>query len=188
MPDRAWERGLHQMIEAKEGLELSGQRETLARITYQRFFRRYLRLAGMTGTATEVAAEIGRVYGLPVVRVPLHRPSRGATLRRALPARRGGEVAGRGRDVRHAWRCEQRPAGADRHAHGARRRRNCRRVLAARGIAHVVLNAKQDRDEAADHRAAPAQPRRGHGGHQHGRARHRHRARAGRGASAAACT
>jgi preprotein translocase subunit SecA len=46
-----WERGLHQMIEAKEGLDASGERVTLARITYQRFFRRYLRLAGMTGTA-----------------------------------------------------------------------------------------------------------------------------------------
>jgi preprotein translocase subunit SecA len=74
MPDRAWERGLHQMIEAKEGVALTGRRETLARITYQRLFRRYLRIGGMTGTATEVASEIGRTYGLSVVRAPLHRP------------------------------------------------------------------------------------------------------------------
>jgi preprotein translocase subunit SecA len=46
MADRSWERGLHQMVEAKEGLEISGRQETLARISYQRFFRRYLRLAG----------------------------------------------------------------------------------------------------------------------------------------------
>ncbi|HSN33981.1 MAG TPA: DEAD/DEAH box helicase, partial [Ideonella sp.] len=69
MPDRAWERGLHQMIEAKEGVTLTGRRDTLARITYQRLFRRYLRLCGMTGTAAEVASEIGRTYGLSVVRV-----------------------------------------------------------------------------------------------------------------------
>ena len=48
MPDRSWERGLHQMIEVKEGCEITGQRETLARISYQRFFRRYVRLSGMT--------------------------------------------------------------------------------------------------------------------------------------------
>lgn len=52
MPDRSWQAGLHQMIEAKEGVEITGQKETLARITYQRFFRRYVRLAGMTGTGT----------------------------------------------------------------------------------------------------------------------------------------
>src|SRR5262249_10260678 len=47
MPDRTWQHGMHQMIEAKEGCEISGQHNTLARVTYQRFFRRYLRLCGM---------------------------------------------------------------------------------------------------------------------------------------------
>jgi preprotein translocase subunit SecA len=75
MADRSWELGLHQLIETKEGLALSGSKETLARISYQRFFRRYLRLAGMSGTAREVAAELAGVYGLQVVRVPPHRPS-----------------------------------------------------------------------------------------------------------------
>jgi len=50
MPDRSWEHGLHQLIETKEGLAMTQPRETISRITYQRFFRRYLRLAGMTGT------------------------------------------------------------------------------------------------------------------------------------------
>ena len=76
MADRSWERGLHQMIEAKEGVELTARRDTLARITYQRLFRRYLRLAGMTGTGKEVAPEIWSIYRLPFVRVPLNRPSR----------------------------------------------------------------------------------------------------------------
>ena len=74
MADRSWERGLHQMVEAKEGLEISGRQETLARISYQRFFRRYLRLAGMTGTAREVAGELWAVYGLDTVRIPTNRP------------------------------------------------------------------------------------------------------------------
>ena len=75
MPDRAWERGLQQMIEYKEGCEISDQQETLARISYQRFFRRYLHLCGMSGTAREVADELWSVYRLPVVSVPTHLPS-----------------------------------------------------------------------------------------------------------------
>jgi preprotein translocase subunit SecA len=74
MPDRSWEQGLHQLIELKEGCELTQRREPLAKISYQRFFRRYLRLAGMTGTAREVAGELWSVYHLPTLRVPTHRP------------------------------------------------------------------------------------------------------------------
>jgi preprotein translocase subunit SecA len=74
LPDRSWERGLHQLIEIKEGCDLTGEHRTLARITYQRFFRRYLSLSGITGTAKEVAPELHAVYGLRVVRIPTHRP------------------------------------------------------------------------------------------------------------------
>ena len=74
MADRSWERGLHQMIETKEGCDISGRQETLARISYQKFFRRYLRLAGMTGTAHEVTRELSIVYQLNVVRIPTNRP------------------------------------------------------------------------------------------------------------------
>jgi preprotein translocase subunit SecA len=74
MADRAWERGLHQMIECKENVELTSNRETLARISYQRFFRRYLRLGGMSGTLEEVGGELWSVYGLGVVAVPTNRP------------------------------------------------------------------------------------------------------------------
>ncbi|MGD8407694.1 MAG: preprotein translocase subunit SecA [Thiohalophilus sp.] len=76
MADRTWERGLHQMIETKEDCELTGSKETLARISYQRFFRRYLRLAGMSGTAHEVMGELATVYGLHMARIPPHRPSK----------------------------------------------------------------------------------------------------------------
>ncbi len=74
MPDRSWERGLHQLIEIKEGCEMTRQKETQARISYQRFFRRYLHLAGMTGTAREVAGELWSIYRLRVVTIPTNRP------------------------------------------------------------------------------------------------------------------
>ena len=146
MPDRAWEQGLHQMIECKEGVPLTGRRETLARITYQRLFRRYLRLSGMTGTATEVAAEIGRTYRLPVMRVPLHRPSR----RRDLGLQCLRDSADKWRAVADAVATvaleQQRPVLIGTRTVKASEQLSA--VLAARGISHVVLNAKQDRDEA----------------------------------------
>ena len=74
MEDRSWERGLHQFIELKEGCEMTTIRETLARISYQRFFRKYKLLAGMTGTAREVAEELYYVYGLKVITVPTNEP------------------------------------------------------------------------------------------------------------------
>jgi preprotein translocase subunit SecA len=83
MPDRSWERGLHQLVQVKEGVGVTFETQTLARITFQRFFARYCRLSGMTGTALEAAKEIAQVYGLSVLRVPPHQPSR----RFALPAR-----------------------------------------------------------------------------------------------------
>ena len=81
MPDRSWERGLHQMVEMKEGCPISDDKETLARISYQRFFRRYLKLGGMTGTVNRVEHEMVRVYRLPMVRIPTHKPCLRKTLR-----------------------------------------------------------------------------------------------------------
>jgi preprotein translocase subunit SecA len=74
MPDRSWEAGLHQMIEEKEGCEQTGQNQTIARISYQKFFSRYLKISGMTGTALEVAGEFLSNYGLSVQQVPTHKP------------------------------------------------------------------------------------------------------------------
>ena len=74
MPGRTWREGLHQAVEAKEGLPVSAPSETLARISFQRFFRFYQQLAGMTGTAMEAAGELWQVYRLPVVTIPTHRP------------------------------------------------------------------------------------------------------------------
>src|SRR5262249_3961922 len=73
MSDRSWEHGLHQLIEVKEQCPVTARHEPLARISYQRFFRRYLRLGGMTGTARETAGELWSVYRLAVVAVPTNR-------------------------------------------------------------------------------------------------------------------
>ena len=76
MPDRFWSDGLHQMIEHKEGCAQSQRRTTIARMTYQRFFRRYRLLGGMSGTLRPVARELWRVYKLPVVSIPTAKPIR----------------------------------------------------------------------------------------------------------------
>ncbi len=73
MPDRTWRDGLHQAIEAKEDLEIHLPRETLARISFQRFFRLYGKLSGMTGTAAEIRNEFWQIYRLPVVVIPPRR-------------------------------------------------------------------------------------------------------------------
>ncbi len=74
MPMRTWRQGLHQIIEAKEGLEISGPSETLARTSFQAFFRKYQRLAGASGTLREAAAEIWHTYAAPFVSIPRHLP------------------------------------------------------------------------------------------------------------------
>ena len=83
MPNRSWEGGLHQLIETKEDCELTSENEVLGRISYQRFFRRYLALSGMTGTANEAIAEFWTVYRRDVVRIA---PNKKTQLR-ALPTR-----------------------------------------------------------------------------------------------------
>jgi preprotein translocase subunit SecA len=76
MADRSWSDGLHQLVEAKESCEITGRKLPIARMTYQRFFRRYRQLAGMTGTAREVVAELRSVYGLQFVEIPTNLPLR----------------------------------------------------------------------------------------------------------------
>jgi preprotein translocase subunit SecA len=145
MADRSWERGLHQMVEAKEGLEISGRQETLARISYQRFFRRYLRLAGMTGTAREVAGELWAVYGLNTVRIPTNRPQarkiHGDLLYPTSRAKwqaiaaQVAELHKSGRPVLVGTRS----VADSEHLSG---------LLSEAGIQHSVLNARQNRTEA----------------------------------------
>ena len=145
MPDRSWEFGLHQMVEVKEGCEVTGVRDSLARITYQRFFRRYLRLGAMSGTAREVAAELWSVYGLRVVEVPSHKPSR----RSAGPVRvyptaeaRWAAVVARARLLHNQQQpvlIGTRTVAASEHLSD---------LLTRAGLVHEALNARQDRREA----------------------------------------
>ncbi|MBM4409347.1 MAG: preprotein translocase subunit SecA, partial [Chloroflexi bacterium] len=74
MPGRRWSEGLHQAIEAKEGLRVQRESVTLATITFQNYFRLYDKLAGMTGTAMTEAEEFHKIYKLEVVAIPTHRP------------------------------------------------------------------------------------------------------------------
>jgi len=74
MPGRRWSDGLHQAIEAKEGVKIERESQTLATITFQNYFRMYKKLAGMTGTADTEAAEFGKIYNLDVTIIPTNRP------------------------------------------------------------------------------------------------------------------
>lgn len=145
MADRSWSEGLHQLVEVKEGCEVTSRKLPVARMTYQRFFRRYRRLAGMTGTAREVTREFWNVYRLPVVRMPTNRP---------LRRRRLGTWICRSADEK--WnRIVQRTAELNRQGRpvliGTRSvvaSETVSECLSEAGLEHVVLNANQDRNEA----------------------------------------
>jgi len=74
MPGRRWSEGLHQAVEAKEGVPIQNESQTLASITFQNYFRTYNKLSGMTGTADTEAFELQQIYGLEVVVIPTHNP------------------------------------------------------------------------------------------------------------------
>ena len=145
-PGRVWSRGLHGLVELKEGCRPSPGTETLAQITFQRFFPRYHRLGGMSGTLREARGELREVYGLDVVcipsRVPGSRKSLPSRLYGAKPAlwdavtRRVGEIRRQGRPVLIGT-----ASVAESEALSA--------CLAEAGIAHAVLNARFDAEEAA---------------------------------------
>ncbi len=146
MADRSWEMGLHQLIEAKENVTLTGEREPLAKISYQSFFRRYLKLAGMSGSLEEVAAELWNVYRLHTVTIPTHRPCARRRLRdRYLSTAeakwecvvaRASTLHAAGRPVLIGTRSVATSEELSRH-------------LSAHGLPHQVLNARQDAEEAA---------------------------------------
>ncbi|MDA0822663.1 MAG: prepilin peptidase [Proteobacteria bacterium] len=145
MADRSWENGLHQMVEAKESVTITGEREAIAKISYQDFFRRYLHLAGMTGTAADVKDELQTIYRLDVQRVPTNRPLQ----RQYLPDRffltqnekwlavtaRVKALNANGRPILVGTRSVADSESLSGHFSDA-------------GIAHELLNARQNKDEA----------------------------------------
>lgn len=145
MADRSWEQGLHQLIELKEGCDLSDRRETMAKISYQRFFRRYLQLAGMTGTAHEVAGELWSVYHLSTVKVAPNRPVQ----RKELPTKIYPTLNEKWQAVIETIKQvnkEGRPVLVGTRSVSSSEILS--QLVTKAGLEHQVLNAKQDAEEA----------------------------------------
>lgn len=145
MEGRSWEGGLHQLVEIKEGCELTQQRVTLARISYQSFFRRYLFLSGMTGTATEVRKELWNVYGLAVSKVPTHRVEKRKIYSHQVfkqESERWAEVAKRCKELVEEGRSIL--VGTDSVASSELGSE----YLSQASVNHQILSAKQDKEEA----------------------------------------
>jgi len=143
---RSWEQGLHQMIEIKESCPVTPLNNPLIRMTYQRFFRRYLWLAGMTGTAKEVSKELWSVYGLASLRIPTNRPIQ----RDNWGERVFGKEESKWEAVTTrvaALHRQGRPVLIGTRSVAASETMSSR--LAAAGLSHGVLNARQDKEEAA---------------------------------------
>ncbi|BBB27537.1 preprotein translocase subunit SecA [Amphritea japonica] len=145
MEGRSWEKGLHQMVELKEECELTEQRITLARISYQNFFRRYLHISGMTGTAWEVRDELWGVYQLAVTPVKPHKKE----LRIQFISRVFNENSARWEAV--AERCRELVTQGRAVLIGTAsvaESEVASEYLKQSGLAHKVLSAKQDKEEA----------------------------------------
>jgi len=145
MPGRRWSDGLHQAVEAKEGIRIREELQTLATITFQNYFRLYDKIAGMTGTAMTEAAEFHQIYGLDVVSVPTNRPvirdDRDDVVYRTRKEKWTAisdeieEIHGRGQPILVGTTSIE----SSEHLSG---------MLKRRGIRHEVLNAKHHAREA----------------------------------------
>jgi preprotein translocase subunit SecA len=146
MPDRSWEHGLHQLIETREGLETTRRRDTISRITYQRFFCRYLWLSGMTGTGAEIAPEIRAVYGIDTVRIPTHRVLQRQNLgeRVFIEAQARWQVV-----VQHVQQQLQSGRAVLVGTRSVEASEHLSALLEAAGVEHALLNARLDAEEAS---------------------------------------
>jgi preprotein translocase subunit SecA len=145
MPDRTWRDGLHEAVEAKENLPLSGAKETLARISFQRFFSMYKRLSGMTGTCYEARHELWQTYRIPTVRIPTHRPIQRVQLPGRVFADHPSKVAAVLESIQ-AQHAQGRPVLVGTRSVAASE--EISRLLQERGLPHAVLNAVRHREEA----------------------------------------
>jgi preprotein translocase subunit SecA len=145
MPGRRWSDGLHQAVEAKEKVKIERENQTLATITFQNYFRKYKKLAGMTGTAETEAEEFAKIYNLDVVVVPPNRPLRREELPdsiyRTAPEKYEAIVA----DIK-AQQDLQRPTLVG--TVSIEKSEKLSGMLRRNGIKHVVLNAKYHAQEA----------------------------------------
>ena len=145
LPDQNWQDGLHQAVEVKEGLPTTLEHRSAVRVSKQRYFHGYLHLCGMTGTAQGSEREFWSTYRLPVVIVPLRKPSR----REALPTRffadRAAKDAAIAAEVARLYRLGQPVLVGTRTIDNSE---SLARQLDARGIPYQILNGKQDQAEA----------------------------------------
>jgi preprotein translocase subunit SecA len=145
MADRSWRHGLHQAIEVKESVPVTADKENLARLSFQRFFRQYPLMSGMTGTAWESAGELWQIYHRPVVRIPTNKPC----IRKVLPTQFFDTMEQKWKAV-VARVCELSDKGIPVLV-GTRSVLSSQEVsvrLTAMGRAHRVLNATQTQQEA----------------------------------------
>ncbi len=146
MPGRRWSEGLHQAIEAKEGLRVQRESVTLATITFQNYFRLYHKLAGMTGTAMTEAEEFHKIYKLEVVEIPTHRPMIREDLPDLVFRTEQGKFNALIDDIVEL-REQGRPVLVG--TVSVEKSERLSELLRRRGIHHEVLNAKHHEREAA---------------------------------------
>jgi preprotein translocase subunit SecA len=145
MPDRTWREGLHQAIEAKEQIEVNPPKDTYARISFQRFFRSYRRLCGMTGTGAEARRELWQIYKLPVVLIPTNKKSIRKQHRDRIFATEDAKYVAIVKEI------EKLHATGQPILIGTRSVKNSERLsemLQALGLPHQVLNAVRHAEEA----------------------------------------
>ena len=145
MPGRRWSDGLHQAVEAKEGVNIRREDQTLATITFQNYFRLYKKLAGMTGTAETEASEFGEIYKLDIVVIPTNRP----LLRIENPDvvfRTSKEKYFAVADEIATLHEKQQPVLVG--TTSIEKSELLSQILARKGVRHVVLNAKYHEREA----------------------------------------
>ena len=145
MPDRTWRDGLHQAIEAKETLEVNPPKDTYARVSFQRFFRMYRKLAGMTGTAAEAWREFWQIYHLPVVVIPTNRPCVRETLPDRVFATDPAKWRAIAEEIKRIHSTGQPVLVGTR---SVRASEHLSELLAAEELEHNVLNAVRHAEEA----------------------------------------
>lgn len=145
MADRYWGHDLHHMVELKEGCPASGARKSLASISFQRFFRSYRALSGMSGTIIEVAVELNSVYGLSLTRIPRSHPLRRSSLGRTIFSNRDSLWADAARQIRALYQSGRPVLIGVRTVEEAERGH---RALDALAVPHGVLSAAHDQQEA----------------------------------------
>lgn len=145
MPGRRWSEGLHQAVEAKEGVKIEKESKTLATITFQNYFRLYKKIAGMTGTAQSSAEEFHKVYNLNVVIVPTNKPM----IRKDLPDKiyktQNGKLKAVVNEIREIHETGQ-PVLVG--TVSIEKNEILSMMLQREGVPHVLLNAKNHEKEA----------------------------------------